>query len=113
MKAKYINDCLNEKFSEESDPIEDMSIGIKSLVLNFLNDFYNKNDVLLSDAQRMGWRFIEKDFYDNSKGYQALVKKYPSLSKKLLKKYLIKYLKSKINPFNRAAAVAGSFMGFQ
>lgn len=36
MKAKFINDVLNEKFEEKSDPIEDMGIGIKKKYEDFL-----------------------------------------------------------------------------
>ena len=34
MKAKYVNECLNEKFKEDSDPIKDMGIGYSKRTLD-------------------------------------------------------------------------------
>jgi hypothetical protein len=34
MKAKYVKDCLNEKFKEGSDPVKDMGIGLSERTLN-------------------------------------------------------------------------------
>jgi hypothetical protein len=34
MKAKYVNECLNEKFADVTDPIKDMNIGYPESQLN-------------------------------------------------------------------------------
>jgi len=66
MKAKYVNECLNEKFKDESDPITDMGIGYSKRILNSKSfkilkfiESKGKEGASLTEIQHYIWTELE------------------------------------------------------
>ena len=61
---KIIKEHINEKFTEESDPIEDMGIGVNSKLKEYLKNILNLNNI--NDINNY-------TFGEHLKGYDAVL----------------------------------------